>query len=151
MSERSQGPGAWHRVQGPGITLDVPDEVRPAPGQAGEGGALTLTGQGVTVLLDGSPFADPMSGYAGQPDYERTGDRIAGQPVDLVSFRTADGTRVLGTRFDDVLTAVVHLAPGLSDDIALRVLHSIRPTYDEPGRPAASTPSEQHADPEEYR
>lgn len=148
MSERSQGPGAWHRVQGPGVTLDVPAEVRPAPGQAGEGAAVTLTGHGVTVILDGSRFADPMSGYAGKPDYALTGDRIGGRPVDLVSFRTADGTRVVGTRLD-LLTAVVHLAPGLSDDIALRVLHSIRPTYDEPDRPAASTPSVQDPDPEE--
>lgn len=140
MSDARPGTGEWHRVEGPGIVVDVPADVSARAGtdRAGSGSdasgsdgpAVTLSGPDVTVILDRSAFADSLAGYSGQQDFGRHEEQIADRTADVISFSAHDGTRVVGTRLGG-LTAVVHLAPGQPDDIALRVLRSIRPTSEE--------------------
>ena len=118
----------WRRIRVAGVDVEVPPDLEPSEAAAGDQPAATLEGAGLRLILDRGPFADPLTGYASQPEHSRRRETIGDQPADVVSFRAHDGTEVVAARLPGELTAVVHAEPGVDPEIAMRVLRSIRPT-----------------------
>lgn len=116
----------WRTTRLAGVELDVPAELAPTDEQAIDGPAATLAGPNLRLSLDAGPFADPLTGYASKPGFERRLEDIGGEQAEVVSFADSDGTRVLAARLPGPLTAVVHAAPGVDPEVALRMLRSMR-------------------------
>jgi hypothetical protein len=121
----------WRRVTVAGVELEVPAELAPASEAALDGPAASFEAPGLRLLLDSSPFADPLTGYESRPEFARMEEQIGGVPAKIVSFRSDDGTRVIAARLPGLLTAVAHVAPDGDPELALRILRSIRPTITE--------------------
>jgi hypothetical protein len=121
----------WRHVAGAGFELDVPEQLAPANEAALDGPAVSFEGPGLRLILDRSPFADPLTGYESKPEFTRKIEMISGARAEIVSFRSDDGTHVYATRLPGPLTAVAHVAPGGGPEVALRMLRSIRPTITE--------------------
>ena len=121
-------PDTWRRVRIGGVELDVPADVGASAEQGVEGSTGVLSGRGIRVTVDGSPFADPLTGYASRPHYAERSEEIADHQAEVVSFKEDDGTTVVGARLAGPVTATVHLPPDVDPEIALRMLRSIRPT-----------------------
>ena len=122
------GSDEWHAVRGPGLELTVPPDLAPTGEQGIDGPVSSFEGHGLRLMVDRSPFADPLTGYQDKAGYERHREQIAGETADLVTYLEDDGTRVLATRLPGPVTAVVHAAPEMDPEIALRIVRSIRPT-----------------------
>jgi hypothetical protein len=118
----------WRTTRIAGVELDVPVELAPTDEQGLDGPAATLESPNLRLILDAGPFADPLTGYASKPGFERRQETIGGEPAEIVTFTDESGTRVLGTRLPGPLTAVVHAAPGVDPEVALRMLRSLRRT-----------------------
>jgi len=116
----------WHRVEGVGVSLDVPGGVVAATGEESDGAAVTFAGEEMRVILDASPFADSLTRYESYPEFEKHREEIDGEMLDVVCFRAPNGTRVVGARLRGVLTAVVHMGSRTEKQAALKVLRSIR-------------------------
>jgi hypothetical protein len=115
----------WRHVREAGVEFDVPVDMARAPDSGVEGPAVSFVGPCARLIVDRSPFADPLDRYAGRPEYSSSSGRIGDTTARVVSFRAEDGTRVVGARLP-ALTAVVHLAPDADPEIALRILRSIQ-------------------------
>jgi hypothetical protein len=115
----------WSSVRVAGLALDVPDQLAPAAERGIEGGAAVLEGAGMRLTVDASPFADPLTGYAGKSGYEHWREVVAGNTVDFVVFEEEDTTTV-AMNMPGRATAVVHLPAGAERDAALQILRSIR-------------------------
>jgi hypothetical protein len=129
-------PGEWRTVRADGVEFEAPAEVVSQSGDAAEveGPVATFLGPGLRLLIDRTPFADPLTRYASQPDYRHSRETIGGQPSDVVTFRAEDGTNVLAARYPGPpapLTAVAHVAPDTDPAIGMRMLRSIRPLDEE--------------------
>jgi hypothetical protein len=118
----------WRTTRLAGVELDVPAELAPTDEQGIDGPAATLESPNLRLILDAGPFADPLTGYASKPGFERRLEDIGGEPAEVVSFAGENGARVLATRLPGPLTAVVHAAPGVDPEVALRILRSLRRT-----------------------
>lgn len=116
----------WRTVRGECVEIDVPPDMAMSAAQGIEGPVLDLASPGLRLIVDCSPFADPLTSYEPKPGFERRREMIDDRQADVVSFTADDGTRVLGARLPGEVTAVVHAAPGTDPAIALRMLRSIR-------------------------
>ena len=90
-----------------------------------EGPVAVLEGSGMRLLIDGTPFADPLTGHAGKPAFSTWRAQIDGQEREVVSFGE-EGSRVLATRLPGA-TVTVQLDHGGDPAAALRILSSLRP------------------------
>lgn len=118
----------WRTLQVAGLEIEVPPDVVPSSEVPIDGEAVVLEGPGIRVTLDRSPFADPLTGHNARPEFRQREERIGDRPAVVVSFRADGATRVVAARLPGLLTAVVRVAPGVDEEIALRMLRSIRPT-----------------------
>ncbi len=115
----------WRTTRFHDIELTVPPGLAPADGQGVEGDVSVLEGGGVRLVLDRSPFADPVTGHRAKPQYQHRRERIAGELTDVVSFSNSDGGMVVASRLAVPCTVTVHLADPADIDVGLQIIRSI--------------------------
>jgi hypothetical protein len=115
----------WSSLRVAGLALDVPDQLAPSNERSFEGGAAVLEGVGMRLTVDASPFADPLTGYAGKPGYEHWREVVGKETADFVSFEE-EGTRTIAVNVPGRATAVVHISADAERGTALQILRSIR-------------------------
>jgi hypothetical protein len=116
----------------PGLWLTVPDYIVPAEAQALDSSATTLSGGGLTILVDEGPFSDPVTRYAEWPGYEAYTESINGRPTRIIHFEDEEGVQHLVARLEIVdeagvsrgVTIVIHVSPGGDFEVARQVLAS---------------------------
>lgn len=122
-------PHNWKYFRYGSLEFRAPAGVEPQPGAAFDSPAIQYSGEGITITIDTGPFADPLTRYQGHADYRRISDQVGGRSANIVSF-SSDGSHVVAARLapDDVeaITFVIHLKKEVSDEIAFKILRSVR-------------------------
>ena len=57
----------WRTVRDACVEIDVPPDMAPSAAQGIEGPAMDLAGHGLRLIVDCSPFADPLTSYEAKP------------------------------------------------------------------------------------
>jgi hypothetical protein len=80
------------------------------------------------VIADRGPFADGLTSYAGNSEYEEHAVRIDGKPARIVSYRGADNRFVAAARVPelDSLTVTVRADESVPRAVVTEILNSIR-------------------------
>ncbi|MGW2050293.1 hypothetical protein ACWCPF_34740 [Streptomyces sp. NPDC001858] len=122
-----------------GISFEVPSPVHTEAESAGFDSAVTVwTANGYQITIDRGPFADPLTQYRSRPGHAAADESVNGGNVRVVEFTDADGTKVVGAHFprrpdetgadgiSAAMTVIVRLDPGTPEDVALKIIGSIR-------------------------
>jgi len=116
----------WQHVEAAGVELDVPAELTVTSDQGLEGPAAVLEGGNMRLTLDGSAFADPLSGHREKPGFTQWRDEVYGEEREFVSFLADEDTQIFASRLPG-FTATVQMERSADPEIAKRILRSIRP------------------------
>jgi hypothetical protein len=120
-----------------GITLSVPKSIARQPAHGIDTTVTLMSGNGITVLVDQGPFADPLTAYANRAEYRSTQEVIDGHPFQIVSFVDNNGTHVVAAHFAgirtepsirDRLTIVVRVEPASvsEEEVAYSIIRSVK-------------------------
>ena len=115
----------WSSVRVAGLSLDVPAQLAAVDEHGIEGSVAVLEAAGLRLTVDGSPFADPLTGYGSKPGFEHWKEAVGGNTADFVLFEE-EGTCTVAVTIPGRATAVVHQPAGTPKDVALQILRSIR-------------------------
>jgi hypothetical protein len=123
----------WYRVRLDQVAeVSVPPGVRASGGTAHEQPIGVWEGSGITLIVDASPYADPV--INGQPS---RGGSLRSEPIDgrrahLASYEDRDGAQVVALRFDRDpsypagITVTARGAPEVETETLLRIVRSVR-------------------------
>ena len=117
------------------LELVLPPTLSASLGAAFESPVGVWEGDGITVVVDATMYADELGPASAPPHAVTASEEIGGRPARMVSWDEDDGARVVAARFDAApgtgsarsgVTAVVRAAPQVACDIPLRILRSVR-------------------------
>lgn len=93
-------------------------------------------GESIEVRIDHGLFSDPLTSYAGYPDYELTTEAIDGHLARIISFHQYDGSLIVAAHFHDLarrrhadlkkLTVVIQSSLNDGDEISKTIVRSIK-------------------------
>jgi hypothetical protein len=123
-------PRNWKYFRYGRLEFLAPAGVEPQNVAAIDSPANQYSGEGITIIVDTGPFADPLTRYQSYADYRHIGDQVGGRSANIISFSSSDGSHVFAARLtpDDAeaITFAIYLKKGVSDEIALKILRSVR-------------------------
>jgi hypothetical protein len=115
------------------LRLRSPEELRDVGATGIDSQVTSLEGPTLSVTVDTGPYADPLSSYAGRPEYMASHETIGGRRARVVSFRLEDDRRFAGAHFEpapggagpDRATVSVVEQAGDGTDVPLEVVRSV--------------------------
>lgn len=117
------------------LELVLPPTLCASHGAAFESPVGVWEGEGITVLVDATIYADELAPASASPRAVTTREAIGGRPARIVAWDEDDGTRVIAARFDGApgagsarsgVTVVVRAAPHVASEIPFRIIRSVR-------------------------
>ena len=118
------------RIRVGAISVAVPAQLLASTDEPIDSSAAVLTGGGITVIIDQSPFADRMESSIGQPGRREESAQIAGATGRIVSFRTPeDHTYTVAAVLSEPVpaTVVVRADDSVPERDARRIVESLQP------------------------
>jgi hypothetical protein len=123
----------WRRVRLDRVAeLSVPAGVTASGGVAHEQPIGVWEGSGITLVVDASPYANPVvSGPTGRRGPLRS-ERVDGRLAHLAIYENQDGPQVVAIRFEGDpsrpagLTVTASGAPDVDMETLLRIVRSVR-------------------------
>lgn len=120
--------GETERVRlGPDAVVEVPAALHAAGEQVAsaiDSPVAAWQGDGIRLLLDQGPFADPLTGYEGQPGFGSSNERIDGRPARLVWFDRDGQHRVVAAHLHGA-TLLVEADATVPHDVLLAIARSL--------------------------
>ena len=127
----------WKEVNMEGqFEFSLPANLSEAREQGIDSNVARWEGEGITVRVDYGMFSDPLTSYAGRPNYHISSETINGHAARVVGFDEGDGKRLVAAHFHDIaegrnakqerLTIVVETDRKVRSEVPDRIIRSIR-------------------------
>jgi hypothetical protein len=125
--------GGWQRVRLDRVAeVSLPPGVTASAGTAHEQPIGVWEGSGITLVVDASPYADPVIGSRTGRGGSLRSEPVDGRPAHLANYEDQDGAQVVALRFEGDasrpagLTVTARGAPEVDTDTLLRIVRSVR-------------------------
>jgi hypothetical protein len=88
-----------------GLEISLPSSMKHVHTQAIDSYFYQWKNENISVSLDISPFADPLTSYLRKEDVETFSEKIGGKIANVISFQKEDGSHFFGAHFPNVASA----------------------------------------------